>query len=301
LNWRALTFAAAVCLWAGPALALDQASWDLELDAYYSDLDFTVPFSSGAAEAPLEQGEIKTYRDMAVKALVPRFMVLEASVNPLPLAGVLIRRTSEGFYYQAQATPSLNLIDAVTAGFEEPYALSLFLGNVVDFAPGETTLRRRKRGYTGYLVSVGNYNILNSVLIPDNWLEAEWKIKGDQETEDRKMSWSFRAGRKFHDNRDIAGTYYVGIRRDRVDFKPLPWSFLLSTAIDYRVDFNSENLRPISHYILVEKNFPTPKHHWTFSIGVGYLWIGEEKYTGALAALRPPSQSQILIRPNIKF
>ena len=293
--------AAVLSIGAGPLLALDRPTWDLELDPYYSDVDFTLPFSSGAAEAPVEKGEIVTYRDMLVRAFVPRFMVIEASVNPMPLTGAAIRQASESFYHKAQVSPSLNLIDAVTAGFEEPYALSVFLGKVVDFAPNAATLRRRKRGFVGYLVSAGNYNIMNSLLIPDNWLETEWKIKGDQETEKRKMSWSFRGGRKFHGNRDIADTYYVGIRRDRVDFENTLLSFFLSSAIDYRADFKSTNLRPISHYVLAEKNFPSTKHRWAFSVGVGYLWIGQDKYTGALAQRRQPAESQILFRPNVKF
>ena len=284
-----------------PAFALGEPSWDLELDAYYSDVDFTLPFSSGATEAPVEQGEIQTYRDMLERAFVPRFMVLEASLNPLPLTGVMIRRGSEEFYHRSQVSPTLNIIDAATAGFEEPYALSLFLGKVVDFAPGEKTLRRRKRGFMGYLVSYGNYNIMDSLLIPDNWVETEWKVKGDQETEQRKMSWSFRGGRKFHSNREITDSYYVAIRRDRVDYQQTPFSFLLSSGLEYRVDFNSSNLRPLSQYVLLEKNFPTSKHKWTFSLGLGYLWISQDKYTGALALRRQPGQSQLLIRPNVKF
>lgn len=293
--------AAALILRAAPLFALGQTSWDLELDPYYSDVAFTVPFSSGATETSVEKGEMTTYQDMMVRAFLPRFLILEASVNPLPLGGVLARKASDGFYHQMRASSNLNLLEAVTAGFQEPYALSLFLGKVVDFAPGESGLRPKKRGYVGYLLSVGNYHIMDSLLIPDYWIEAEWKVKGSLENSRRKLSWSFRGGHKSHGNREIADTYYVGIHRDRIDYETTPLSFLLSSAFDYRVDFESKNFRAISHYVLVEKNFPMPKRGWTFSVGVGYLWQGQDKYAGTLAARRRPSDSQILFRPNIKF
>ena len=38
------------------------------------------------------------------------------------------------------------------------------------------------------------------------WVEAEWKIKGSLENSRRKLSWSFRGGRKSHGNREIADT-----------------------------------------------------------------------------------------------
>ena len=300
-RWVAV-FAVALLLksW-GDLFALGLKDVDIELDPYYSDVALTIPFSEGATESDVEQGEMTTYRGMLTRALLPRFLVLEASLNPLPITGVAVRKRARHFYSQAQATPSLNLVDAVTAGFEEPYAFSIFLGKVIDFNPGEQSLRRKKKGYVGYLASAGNYHILESRMIPDNWLEAEAKIKGDQETARRRMSWSFRGGGKFHSNREIADTYYLGIRRNRIDFEKSRYSFLLSSGIEYRVDFDKRSLSPISHYLMLDKNFPLYNGKMTFSIGLGYLWQGLDKYSGALAQGRQRSKSQVLIRPNLKF
>lgn len=283
------------------AMDLGRAELDLELDAYYSDLALYVPFTRKAVEEKVEKGEWGTYQDMLRKALIPRYMVLEASINPLPVLGAFIRKQSETFYQRAQWTDNMNVIEAVTAGFEEPYALSLFLGKVIDFDPGKKRLRRSKKGYVGYLASAGNYHLMDSLLIADNWLELEAKIKGDQEIEHRKMSWSFRGGGKFHHHREILDTYYIGIRRSRTDFKKSRFSFLLSSGIDYRVDFDQRTFKPIRHFFLLEKNFPLAKRKWTFSIGIGYLFQGQDKYSGSLAARRRKGESQILIRPNLKF
>lgn len=283
------------------AFAVGKPETALELDPYYSDIMMTIPFTEGAVESQVEKDEMNTYRDMLTRALVPRYMLLEASVNPMPLAGVLTRRLDEGFYRRSRVSPTLNIIEAITAGFEEPYALSAFLGKVVNFKGGGDTLGHRNIGYVGYLLSYGNYHIMESRLFPDHWFEAEAKVKGLMKTARRNMSWSFRGGAKLHGNRDIADVYYFGIRRDRVDIEDTPWSWLLSAALSYRADFDKRDFTPLQHTVLVEKNWPLRKGKMTLSVGAGYLWRGKGKYSGTVAERRSLDKSQILLQPNLKF
>lgn len=294
-------FALLLLLAAAPAHALGKTSLDLELDPYYTALGWTVPFEKNSDEVDVEKGELSTYGEMLTRSLVPRFMVIEASVNPLPLAGAAVRDRSESAYQKLQLGDSFNLLESATAGFEEPYALSIFLGKVIDFSKGTKTLGRAQKGYVGYLISGGNYHIMNLLVIPDNWVEAEWKVKGDVHSQGKNMSWSFRGGAKLHDNPDIQNTLYVGIRRDRTDFLPMQWAWLLSTSFEYRLDVSARNFQPLSHFVLLEKNFPARGKKWTFSMGVGYLWIGQDKYSGELALRRRNVDSQFLFRPNLKF
>lgn len=293
---------ALLALLAAPAGALGKPEYELELDAYYTAAAMTVAFSSGA-DAAHHDTELSTYRAMTQKALIPRFAILEASVNPLPLVGVAYRAASEDLYRRAKVTPSLNWIDAGTTGFEEPYAFALFLGNVTDFSRGLKTKGHKRKGYVGYLTSFGNFHIMESLLVPDNWVESEGKIKGDLVTEKRKMSFSFRVGGKFHANREVTDTLYFGIRRDRIDYEKTALSALLSSGLMYRADFRSGDLKAISHFLLLEKNYPFvyQARKLTFSMGVGYQWLSEEKYTGSLAARRLRPEARFLLRPNVKF
>jgi len=274
---------------------------DLEFDAYYSALGLTLPFVDEGVRKGSEATESHTYLDLLSQGFLPRFMVLEWSVNPMPLAGWLIRKNFPKFYQEAQFGENSNLVEAGTAGFEEPYALALFLGNVVDFSGGGSSLGRSRKGYLGYLASMGNYHLMNNLMIVDNWLEVEGKIKGDQKTDARKMSFSFRGGRKFHNNREILDTYYIGLRRSRIDYKKTRYSWLLSSSVEYRADFSFESLKPVRHFVLMEKNIPIPKRRWALSLGVGYLWRGKKKYSGELARRRRAADSQFLLRPNLRF
>lgn len=293
---------ALLALLAAPAYSLGKPEYELELDPYYSAAAMTIPFSSVAAEGKADE-ELDTYRHLTHRALVPKFAILEASVNPLPLLGVGYRAVSEDAYRRAKVTPSLNYIDAVTTGFEEPYAMALFLGNVTDFSRGLKSRGHKRKGYVGYLASVGNFHIMESLVVPDNWAELEGKIKGDLVTEKRKMAFSFRLGAKLHSSHEVTDTLYFGIKRDRIDYVKTPLSALLSSGLTYRADFRSGDLRPMSHFVMLEKNIPFEWHakKLTFSMGFGFQWLAKEKYTGTLALRRLRPESRILIRPNIKF
>ena len=113
--------------------AVDQKrlSLELELDAYYSSLDLIASLTDKPIPDVGEKSEFEIYKDLLLSSYLPRFLLLEASVNPMPCLGVLIKENAQDFYEDAEVADGINLVRVVTAGFEEPYALSMFLGNVV--------------------------------------------------------------------------------------------------------------------------------------------------------------------------
>jgi hypothetical protein len=171
-----------------------------EPDAYYTDLEFIIALTKTPIPHVGEETESEIYQTILSRAaLLPRYLVFEGSVNPLPYLGVYIKRNEQDFYDDAQISESFNWVKALTAGFEEPYALSLFAGNVVGFDVPESK-EIKGNGYSGYLFSAGNYPIKDNALIHDRWNEFEWKMKGDRKSPVKKLSWSFRIGAKLHGN-----------------------------------------------------------------------------------------------------
>jgi len=192
--------------------------FEYELDPYYSALDLYVSLTEKPIPDMGERSELEIYRDLLKRSYIPRFLVLEASVNPLPVLGVYIRNHANELYKSSEVL-DVNLVEAVTAGFEEPWALSLFLGDVVNYTKKGEKKKSGNKGFMGYLVSVGNWHIKDNILIRDDWFELEWKIKGDRELKTKKLNWSFRVGEKFHSNDDITDILYLSLRRSRLDLE----------------------------------------------------------------------------------
>jgi hypothetical protein len=283
-----------------PAAKQEWIKVEFEPDAYYTNVGIYLALTKAPIPHVGEQSENDLYLTLLSRAYAPRFLIIEGSVNPLPYAGTYIREHHETFYEDAQLTGSFNWIQAVTAGFEEPYAVSVFLGNVVDFSFPEDK-KSKGIGYSGLLYSRGTYHIKSNTLIRDDWWEMEWKVKGDRKTQDQKLSWSFRVGTKLHGNPDITDIYYLSFRRSRLDYRPKGDSLFNNSGFEYTVDMERGTFTPIRYYFFVDKKWPLENKKMAFSLATGFIWESAKKYSGRLAADHTGSQTQIILRPNIEF
>lgn len=279
---------------------LGWADLDWETDLYYSNLSLNVPLTDEPIPHVSGAGELEIYSRLFYNSLVPRFMLLEAAVMPMPLLGVALKRYTPDFYNTADVGRDQNVIQWFTAGFEEPYAFSLFLGDMVKFdRPGEQHLSSNK-GYMGYLLSYSNQHIKNNVLVPDHSLEAEWKLKGERSFREEKLSWSFRLGAKVHENTNIANTFYVGFRRSDLDFKVNPIEFLRNSTFEMRWDVGAKSGDLLRQEYVLGKKIPINSWGVALKLDVGLIWEDPARYSGTL---RDASASNftVVLRPNVVF
>lgn len=279
------------------ATSLPPVSLELELDPYYSNVSLYVPLTSKPIVELELSNESKIYLSLLRNALSPRFFLVEISVNPLPVLGTYLKDQHRDEFDKADVNDELNLIQVFTEGFEEPYALSFFLGNVIQFKTAQQKdTNVVNRGFSGFLYSMGDKHIKNSVLIDDNWYELEWKLKGDRQINQIIHSWSFRFGIKEHQNTDITDVFYLGIRRELFNQKPGSYDWLDNTGIDYRISFARDNQSVAQQHIFVEKKWPGKAS--SFSLGLG-LNKNTDKYRGALAD--KGDEIKLIVRPGVRF
>ncbi|MDH5720177.1 MAG: hypothetical protein OEZ13_06080 [Spirochaetia bacterium] len=276
------------------------AIWhEFELDAYYTSLGLYLGIWGEEPENLGKKKEVDVYWHLITTSYFPSFLVLEASVYPMPVAGVGLKKYATKFYEKGRLSPNFNLIEAVTSGYQEPYAASLFIGNIVVFQEEGEEKETGNQAFMGWVFSTGDYHIKDNVLIKDLWFEVEGKIKGDRNLPDQKLSWSFKIGARFHQNEDIEDIAFVGIRRSRVDLEGSLLSFFYNGGIEYTFDFDFRKWIPIRHYLLIEKKFPVYKKI-AVSLDVGFIWEAKEKYEGFLDTLDKDNW-KVFIRPNMSF
>lgn len=272
-----------------------------EWDPYYTDVSINIPLSSKPIPTITSDSEAVIYRDLIEGSIIPRYMLLEASVYPLPVLGTYLKRNTPKIYGQGRIDGSnINLIESVTAGFQEPWAVSAFFGNIARLdRPGETRVGSNM-GYTGYLISAGSKHIKRNVLIDDIWRELEWKIKGKRDYPDEKMSWSFRIGGKFNDNPDITDVIYFGIYRTNLDHRAFALRWLKNSTIDLKVQLSQHSGKVIRQDIVIGKKFPMDKQNYTPTLDIGLVWDSPDEYSGVLRD-HNNSTLTLLFRPSIEF
>ncbi|MFZ5722151.1 MAG: hypothetical protein ACOY33_00675 [Pseudomonadota bacterium] len=278
--------------------------WNWELDPYYSSVGIEFPLDGRAVPDGGAMGEAEVYRQLFRESLRPRIFLLEASVYPLPAAGAWLRADHpdryEDFAIGDFAGDELNIIEGLTAGYQEPWAVSMFVGSEMTFTREGDRKRRKNRGYMGYLLSAGKKHLRSNYLIDDDWWELEWKLKGEREFRDDKLSWSFRAGFKNHGNRDIKDVVYAGFRRDNLDFQAPLMSFLRNSSLDLLTEAARDNGNFLRQEIVFGKKFPIRRWRFALQLDLGVIFEEEEKYAGELAD-QQVDDFTIVFRPNIDW
>ncbi|MFT5593570.1 MAG: hypothetical protein ACI8SR_001951 [Oceanicoccus sp.] len=276
--------------------------WEYEADPYYSNIAYYQTLDESPIPELGERSEAQVYADLFFSSYLPRFFLLEASLNPLPLLGVLLKSDeAEGVYDDMTVTQKLNLVEVVTAGFEEPYALSVFLGNMVKYRAKNTvnSENSESKGFMGYLASYGHLHIRKNELVQDRWGELEWKIKGDRITQGQMLSWSFRVGTKIHDNPFVTDEYYVAMKRERIEEQGDVYSWIKNGGIEFKYRVSQRTGKTIGQQIIVDKKIPISDLGWVISLGVGFVRETREKYSGPLSL--DASSTAFVLRPSISF
>jgi len=110
----------------------DRAHWEVELDPYYTNLGLYINLADEAIPDLGDKSEREIYQDLLLRSHKPRFLLLEFSVNPMPVLGAAIRRNYDHFYDDTQISSNLNVVEVLTAGFEEPYCCVFIYGQYGD-------------------------------------------------------------------------------------------------------------------------------------------------------------------------
>ena len=295
-------FSVVVGLWLLVAMPLraeeaETLTWETEVDAYYTSISANINLTDQPIPHLDTRDEKEIYGDLLLRSYKPRFMLIEASVYPMPVLGAAWRHNYRDSYDNAQLGSDLNLVEALTAGFEEPYALSLFLGNMVTYQ-SDIDVTGKNKGFMGYLLSYGDKHLFRNQVIDDNWLEFEWKIKGTVSQKHMDLDWSLRAGLKWHDNEAIADAYYFAFRRDHANIENTWLSFMENSGIDMYLEFGQALQAPTQQRLLFHKNVPLKNSKNLFVFTAGLIHTSQRRY-------QPPfdvdSSLQLVFTPSIKF
>jgi len=295
MRWFAFLLLLAAALGAARAQERPKPEVLTEWGAYYSSIGLYVPISDDPFPDGGRLEEADVYRQLFARSWRPNVVAFEASVYPMPIPGVWLRKDHPSFY---DISPSV--IQAVTAGFQEPWAISAFFGSQMKFTRPEETERGTNRGYMGYLVSAGTKHIKSNVLIADDWLELEWKLKGERVFEEQRLEWSFRGGGRYNGNRDIADTLHFGVRRSNLDFKSPFLSWLDNSRIDLLTELAVDGLALVRQEVIFGKKYPMESHKLAWELDFGLIYERASKYSGDLAPLAR-SAVTVVFRPNIIF
>ena len=315
---RFICIAAALCAFALPATAeeahpdapkaeaapmgeVSKSELVFEADPYYTSVGYNIPLTDKPVPSIVSDSEAVIYRDLIEGSLIPRFMVLEASIYPIAYTSAFIKARSPNLYRQGEIGHSgINLFESATVGFQEPWAVSAFFGNVAKLKRPKETRPGNNYGYTGYLLSAGNRHIKDNTLIRDDWFEFEWKIKGKIDYPDERLSWSFRVGGRFNHNKDVNDVTYISLHRSNLDFRYSFIEWMENANYDLRAHFLQDGGQMVRLELIAGKKVPIEGWSYTPTLDIGFVWSSPNEYSGALRDNRG-NTTTLVFRPSLEF
>lgn len=282
-------------------LAEHVIEYDYEIDAYYSNVSAFIDLDTDKEVInAIHMSESEIYTNLVLNSFSPNIILFEVSLHPMSVAGLYFRQNHEDKYDEARIE-DMNLVKVLTAGYEEPYAFSFFIGRMMVFKNKKSDRIGKNRAYMGYLVTVGDYTIKDNLAHYDRWVNFEFKLKGTRERDDKDLDWSFRIGSRVHENTNFANSLFFGARRSSIDYKRSIWSFLYNSAFSTTASVTSDTFELTDAEIVLEKKWPL---NWSakssFGLGLGYLYTSGQKYRGALRE-EGINNHQLIFRPNFKW
>ena len=281
--------------------AEDIVEYDYDIDIYYSSVSAFIDIDTDKNVTDATNfTEKQIYTKLIKNTFEPNVFLVEASFHPMSWGGVWYRRHYPSQYEKANIN-DFNLVKALTAGWEEPYSISFFIGRMMIFKRENSKHIGRNRAFIGYLITLGNKSIKDNMSYKDYWSNIEFKLKGTRELKDRNLDWSFRTGYRHHNNNDFVDTIYIGARRSGIDFKKSIWSIKYNSAFESMLEFNAKSFSVTKAKLILEKKWPLSFFKKvTFGLGVGYLYYGGNRYKGALKE-EGIDKHQLILRPNLKW
>lgn len=282
-------------------LAEHLVEYDYELDAYYSNVSAFIDLDPNKEITnAIDMSEQDIYTHLILNTFSPNIILFEASIHPMGIAGIYFRRHNESLYDESKFQ-GINLVKVITAGYEEPYSLSFFIGRMMIFKNKDSDKIGKNRAYMGYLTTIGNYTIKDNQTHYNRWLNFEFKLKGTRDKEDVDLDWSFRIGAKINNNKDFVNTIYFGARRSSIDYKKSVWSFVHNSAFSTLIAFSADTYRVTDTEIMLEKKWPISwSEKISFGLGIGYIYNSGEKYRGILND-EGINNHQLVLRPNFTW
>jgi len=320
---RSVLFALLLFLIAPPSGSAQSLSRESRIGSVYvrcqTTFDLYKPYSSLylGLQRPriMETGqEWRIYAELLKRLYLPNFLLIQATLYPFSAWSSHWETSHYNWYRRFQIYGSINGLRALGSGNEEPYALSLFLGNIIRLAYHESEVdqshaRNAGSALAGFLLSRGNHFIHNNIYLIGRWYQAEFMLIGNAQSPQRRLFWNFRMGLKTYDDCFLSNALTVSLERNSTDYQSSGFFILKNSILKYQAKFPllpEDSETPASFQMVnIAKKFLVKLGGRTafLVIGGGVKWESLRRYDHTAGKFEASYSNQLvwLFTPNMEF
>ena len=252
-----------------------------------------------------DENEFRLYRQLMIRSLKPGFIAFEMTGYPLASLSAWLEEKQGEFFSSLTLGEDFNILKSLGAGVQEPWSMSLFIGQLADFleVTGKEEVVRAASGASGLVITGGLYQLFDNCFVPSNWFRLEWKLKGEGKRGSKKQEWDIKAGYRNYGLPDISNTVSFVFSRLRADRSDTNWGLTKNSLsmVDLQV--------PISGFdsgfsrILVSYGKIIPFKGKFVGLKIGFGYENRRKYDRETKEFRAEKEElrEIFFHPVVMF
>ncbi|MBU0711969.1 hypothetical protein KJ762_12135 [bacterium] len=264
----------------------------ITLDPYHS---YTSLFYQIQKDQPIyiyQENETLMYRDLLLRSYKPGYGLIEFTLYPSTAVSAWIESSHKDFYDEFTVYKDINLIGSISGGYQEPWSVSLFAGQLAAFLSmnDEEELIIAASGASGLVLTGGAYQIFNNCLVRSNWYRVEWKLKGESVDDSVAYDWDLKLGYRNYGLREISNTLLLSFSRNRMHLGRFDWRWVENSMNEFELQLPvSHDETGISRFkIIYGKAIPFWK--WMIGLGVGVIYENRRQYDAELKQFSPQKE-----------
>ena len=252
-----------------------------------------------------EEDEIGLYADLAKKSMQPGFFLIELTGYPVASISAWMEKNHDNSYQIFYIGDNFNLLKSFGAGVQEPWSISLFLGQLGTFwdLNDDDEIFIAATGASGLVLTGGLYQLFENSFVESNWFRAEWKLKGSGGYGSKKRSWDLKAGYRWYGIAEVSNTATLVLKRTKAQKSTVDWRIFHNSSSSIEIEIPTSEIEDgLSRiYFAYGKYFPIKGRMGGLKLGV--LYENRREYDSLLRkfSLEKTSQLEFIIKPMILF
>ena len=227
-----------------------------------------------------EEDEVRLYRDLLLKSARPKVFLLEATVYPMATTSAWIEAENNRLFHALDLWDGFNLVRSLGAGYQEPWSVSAFLGQLATFwdMNDRDELVVAATGVAGLVLTTGFHQLFENAVVPGGWFRIEWKLKGAGSEEDRQRSWDLKLGYRWYGLPGVGNTAGITLTRQKTEKGSLDLSLGRNSLLAVELQLPAKNPLGGPSRVVLEygKFFPAGKR--LVGVKAGYLYENRSRY-----------------------
>ena len=240
-----------------------------------------------------QDNEFRLYRDLLLRSYKPAYGLIELTLYPTTALSAWIESNYKDFYDEFTVYKDINLIGSISGGYQEPWSVSLFSGQIAAFLMMNDVeeLEVAATGVSGLVLTGGAYQIFDNCLVRSNWFRVEWKLKGESRQENRSHKWDIKVGYRFYNLNEVANTLLLSLNRQHMNRGQIDWRWDRNSVSEFELQLPmSHGEAGISRFKMIYGK-AVPFWKWMIGLGVGAIYENRRQYDGQLRQFSPQKEA----------